>query len=103
MFLSIQTGDSALKLNNFQSYKLWPQNLATHSLSVKQAIFEFPGASVFKQGSVVSLSYGNDFFIFMHIKLIFTRKLELRTWRHFESEGFWNSEVIDLFIREHLT
>ena len=31
------------------------------------------------------------FFILMQVKLVFTRRV--CTWPHFESEGFWNSEV----------
>ena len=36
------------------------------------------------------------FSILLQIKLIFTKRLG--TWPHFESEGFWNSEVAYWFI-----
>ena len=38
------------------------------------------------------------FFSLMQVKLIFTRKV-VKTWPHFESEGFWNTEVAYWLLR----
>ena len=65
---------------------------------LKQAISEFPRGLCIKTRLSSQHLIWKRFFSLMQVKLIFTRKV-VCTWPHFESEGFWNTEVTYWLLR----